>query len=113
MLGLIIALVLVLLMGLTAEPFEPDGYGPGQDARAYWAVPMDAPYIPGSVGHEGAYLYSPAFLQAMIPLRVLPWTCIPAYGLCVSCPDPCSSFVIPLSVVFTKTVIASPERPSK
>ena len=74
MLGLIIALVLVLLMGLTAEPFEPDGYGPGQDARAYWAVPMDAPYIPGSVGHESAYLYSPAFLQAMTPLRVLPWT---------------------------------------
>jgi len=73
-LGLIIALVLVLLMGLTAEPFEPDGYGPGQDARAYWAVPMDAPYIPGSVGHESAYLYSPAFLQAMTPLRVLPWT---------------------------------------
>jgi hypothetical protein len=25
------------------------------------------------VGHESAYLYSPAFLQALTPLRVLPW----------------------------------------
>lgn len=60
-------------MTLTAEPFEPDGLGPGQDARAYWAAPLDAPYAPGSVGHEGAYLYSPAFLQALAPLRALPW----------------------------------------
>ncbi len=74
MLGLALAVVLLVGMGLTAEPFQPDGYGPGQDARAYWAVPLDAPYVPGSVGQESAYLYSPAFLQAMTPLRVLPWT---------------------------------------
>lgn len=74
MLGLILAAALVIAMGLTAEPFEPDGYGPGQDARAYWAVPLDAPYVPGSVGKESAYLYSPAFLQAMTPFRALPWT---------------------------------------
>lgn len=73
-LGLAFAIGLVVLMGLTADPFEPDGFGPGQDARAYWAVPMDAPYVPGSVGKESAYLYSPAFLQAMTPLRVLSWT---------------------------------------
>lgn len=73
-LGLALAVVLLVGMGLTAEPFQPDGYGPGQDARAYWAVPLDAPYVPGSVGQESAYLYSPAFLQAMTPLRVLPWT---------------------------------------
>jgi hypothetical protein len=72
-LGLLLAIALVAVMALTAEPFDPDGYGPGQDARAYWAVPLDAPYVPGSVGHESAYLYSPAFLQAMMPLRALPF----------------------------------------
>ena len=25
------------------------------------------------MGHESAYLYSPAFLQALSPLRALPW----------------------------------------
>ena len=29
--------------------------------------------MPGSVGQESAYLYSPAFLVAMSPLRALPW----------------------------------------
>jgi hypothetical protein len=71
--GIALAVLLVLVMTLTAEPFQPDGLGPGQDARAYWAAPMDDPYAPGSVGQESAYLYSPAFLQAVAPLRALPW----------------------------------------
>ncbi len=71
--GILLAISLVVVMTLTAEPFQPDGYGPGQDARAYWAVPMAAPYAPGSVGHESAYLYSPAFLQALAPIRLLSW----------------------------------------
>jgi hypothetical protein len=71
--GLVVAAALVLVMGLTAEPFEPDSFGPGQDARAYWSAPLDEPYRPGSVGEESAYLYSPAFLQLVTPLRVLPW----------------------------------------
>jgi hypothetical protein len=71
--GVALAILLVVVMTLTADPFEPDAFGPGQDARAYWAAPMDAPYAPGSVGQESAYLYSPAFLQVLAPLRVLPW----------------------------------------
>jgi Glycosyltransferase family 87 len=71
--GIVLAVALVAVMTLTADPFDPDGLGPGQDARAYWAAPLDAPYAPGSVGHESAYLYSPAFLQALTPLRVLSW----------------------------------------
>jgi hypothetical protein len=31
------------------------------------------PYGTSSVGAESAYLYSPAFLQALAPLRALPW----------------------------------------
>ena len=30
-------------------------------------------YVPGSVGQESAYLYSPAFLVVLSPLRALPW----------------------------------------
>jgi hypothetical protein len=69
----VLAVLLVAVMTLTAEPFEPDGLGPGQDARAYWAAPLADPYAPGSVGLESAYLYSPAFLQVLAPLRALPW----------------------------------------
>ncbi len=71
--GLLIAVLLVILMTALADPFEPDSFGPGHDARAYWAAPLDDPYEPGSVGHESAYLYSPAFLVALSPLRSLPW----------------------------------------
>ena len=71
--GLLLAVLLVVLMTALAEPFEPDSFGPGHDARAYWTAPIDEPYEPGSVGHESAYLYSPAFLVALSPLRALPW----------------------------------------
>jgi hypothetical protein len=45
----------------------------GVDARTYWGVPLDDPYPGPQVGLPGAYLYSPAFLQALVPLRALPW----------------------------------------
>jgi hypothetical protein len=69
----LVAVLLVVLMTALAEPFEPDGFGPGHDARAYWTAPLDDPYVPGSVGEESAYLYSPAFLVALSPLRALSW----------------------------------------
>ena len=71
--GILVAVALVMVMSALADPFDPAGMGPGQDARAYWAAPLDDPYVPGSVGQESAYLYSPAFLVAMSPLRALPW----------------------------------------
>lgn len=43
------------------------------DARTYWSVPLDDPYPGPQVGLPGAYLYSPAFLQVLTPLRALPW----------------------------------------
>jgi glycosyl transferase family 87 len=45
----------------------------GVDARTYWGVPLDDPYQGPQVGLPGAYLYSPAFLQALAPFRALPW----------------------------------------
>jgi hypothetical protein len=71
--GLLFAAALVVIMTALAHPFEPEGVGPGQDARAYWAAPVHDPYVPGSVGDESAYLYSPAFLVTITPLRLLPW----------------------------------------
>jgi len=71
--GVLAAVGLVVLMVALAEPFEPDSFGPGHDARAYWSAPLADPYEPGSVGQESAYLYSPAFLAVLNPLRALPW----------------------------------------
>ena len=71
--GVLVAVGLVVLMVSLAEPFEPDSFGPGHDARAYWSAPLADPYEPGSVGKESAYLYSPAFLAVLSPLRALPW----------------------------------------
>ena len=71
--GVLVAVGLVVLMMALAEPFAPDSFGPGHDARAYWAAPLDDPYVPGSVGQESAYLYSPAFIWLLSPLRALSW----------------------------------------
>ena len=71
--GVFVAIGLVVLMVALAEPFQPDSFGPGHDARAYWSAPLDDPYVEGSVGQESAYLYSPAFLWLLSPLRALSW----------------------------------------
>ncbi|HEX8940740.1 MAG TPA: glycosyltransferase family 87 protein [Candidatus Limnocylindrales bacterium] len=52
-----------------SRPFVPD-----QDARAYWLASAGDPYRLATVGMPGAYLYSPAFLQVLAPLRALSWT---------------------------------------
>ena len=72
--GFAMAAAVLVAVAVYAEPFQPDAFGPGQDARAYWAASLDAPYAPRSVGLESAYLYSPAFLQLLAPLKLLPWT---------------------------------------
>lgn len=41
------------------------------DAQLYWGVDLRDPYH-GLVGEDGAFLYSPAFAQAIQPLRALP-----------------------------------------
>ncbi len=43
------------------------------DAYTYWGAPYSDPYPGPQLGLPGAYLYSPAFLQALAPLRLLPW----------------------------------------
>lgn len=43
------------------------------DAYTYWNAPYDDPYAGPRLGLPGAYLYTPAFLQVIAPLRLLPW----------------------------------------
>ena len=42
------------------------------DAHAYWAADIADPYTT-AVNEEDAYLYAPAFLLAIAPLKLLPW----------------------------------------
>jgi hypothetical protein len=72
-LGIMLAAMVLAAVAAGAEPFEPDSFGPGQDARAYWEAARVQPYA-SEVGSQSAYLYSPAFLQAISPLTNLPWT---------------------------------------
>jgi len=65
-LGLGVGLAVAQLVGLTPLAFDAAAY--------YWATPGDL-YRYGwyFTGHEhAAYLYSPAFADALIPLRILP-----------------------------------------
>lgn len=44
------------------------------DAYVYWSTSSIEPYANSTAATGGAYLYSPAFLQAIEPLRAMPWT---------------------------------------
>jgi Glycosyltransferase family 87 len=46
---------------------------PLYDARAYWLADWNDPYAISGEGETNAYLYSPAFLQLIAPLRALPY----------------------------------------
>ena len=48
-------------------------YELGGDAHAYWAASLDDPYVGSVVGTPDAYLYAPVFVQALAPLKLLPW----------------------------------------
>lgn len=57
--------------------------GEAYDARAYWEAARGDWYSRSVVGSYSAYLYSPAFLQALMPWTVLPYPAFLAawYGL--------------------------------
>jgi hypothetical protein len=50
-------------------------WGTGQDAYCYWQAAQDLahPYLHSEWNDPIAYVYSPAFLQLVSPLGVLPW----------------------------------------
>lgn len=58
-----------------ADPYIAGGVGTGHDAHDYWLAARGTdPYANAFTwGLPGAYVYSPAFLQAFGPLLALPW----------------------------------------
>lgn len=55
-----------------AEPFGRL-WGTGQDAYCYWFPTLADPYARSAWTDPIAYVYSPAFLQLLEPIRQLPW----------------------------------------
>lgn len=64
----ILAACFVALRTLQIEPWDDS-----VDAFAYWATRGGDFYAGAAAGQIGAYLYSPAFAQALSPLTLLPW----------------------------------------
>jgi len=48
-------------------------WGTGQDAYCYWFPTLADPYARSAWTDPIAYVYSPAFLQLLTPIRALPW----------------------------------------
>lgn len=72
----IVGLVLVAAIWLAIVVFSaPFGrlWGTGQDAYCYWFPSLSDPYARSDWTDPIAYVYSPAFLQLLQPIRALPW----------------------------------------
>lgn len=66
---LVAAFVLVCARFLNLTPWNE----PVLDLHVYWATRAGIDYVQSSPFLIGAYLYSPAFAQAIHPLALLPW----------------------------------------
>jgi len=72
----IVGLALVAAIWIAIVVFsEPFGrlWGTGQDAYCYWFPSLTDPYARSDWTDPIAYVYSPAFLQLLEPIRALPW----------------------------------------
>jgi hypothetical protein len=67
-------LVRIVALGVVALEvgFVLSQPGSGGDAHAYWAAQFPDPYAGSAVDQRDAYLYSPAFLHVLTPIRWLP-----------------------------------------
>jgi hypothetical protein len=70
--GIVLAVGLWVLVMAFGEPWSRFLIT-GQDARCYWVPGFDAPYALSEWTAPIAYVYSPAFLQLLAPLKVLAW----------------------------------------
>ena len=56
-----------------AEPWGKSVLPSGMDAMCYWSPTLANPYLHSNWTDQIAYPYSPAFLQLLEPIRILPW----------------------------------------
>ena len=73
LLGLGALLVAWLAIVYFAEPWGTSLLPSGMDARCYWVPTLADPYLHSTWTDQIAYPYSPAFLQLLTPIRLLPW----------------------------------------
>jgi hypothetical protein len=69
------AAIAIVWLGIVyfAEPWGATLAPSGMDARCYWVPTLADPYLHSNWTDQIAYPYSPAFLQLLQPIRVLPW----------------------------------------
>ena len=70
--GITVAIVAWALIVVFSEPWGRL-WGTGQDAYCYWQATLTNPYAHSDWNDPIAYVYSPAFLQLLAPLKLLPW----------------------------------------
>lgn len=70
-----VAAIVVAWIGIVyfAEPWGISALPSGMDARCYWVPTLADPYLHSNWTDQIAYPYSPAFLQLLEPIRLLPW----------------------------------------
>jgi hypothetical protein len=73
----------IVFVGLRLFSVAP--WADSVDAYAYWTTRTGAFYVSAQTGQIGAYLYSPAFAQAMAPLVWLPLAVFTALWTAVNC----------------------------
>jgi hypothetical protein len=71
--GLVAAALTLLLVLFFAGRATAGDWPTGREALCYWAPSLADPYAQSDWTAPLAYVYSPAFLQALEPLRALPW----------------------------------------
>jgi hypothetical protein len=81
-LGLIVA---GILAAIVVWQIVVLGVPNGGDGWSYWQAPYSAPYERAVHGELLSYLYSPAFLQALFPLKVLPFPLFNAVWVALLC----------------------------
>jgi hypothetical protein len=71
-LGVVFAGTIWFVIVFLSMPFGR-AWQTGQEAFCYWIANLNSPYSLSNWGSPIAYVYSPAFLQFMLPLTHLPW----------------------------------------